>query len=149
MPQKILFVCLGNICRSPAAEAIVRAKAHAAGLTLTVDSCGTGPWHIGDPPFPPMQHAAAARGYGLADLRGRQLQLRDFVEFDLILAMDRANLVDLRHAQPPDSPARLELFLDGLADPDVPDPYYSGDFDGALDLIEEGATRLIGRLARP
>ncbi|PPB82216.1 protein-tyrosine phosphatase [Albidovulum inexpectatum] len=146
--QRILFVCLGNICRSPAAEAVVSAKARMAGLDLTVDSAGTGNWHVGKPPYGPMIAAAAARGYDLGGLRARQFAPADFERFDLIVAMDRQNLSDIEARRPGDArtPVRLMLFwLPGAGD-DVPDPYFTRDFDGALDLIERAADALVTAL---
>ncbi len=139
----VLFVCLGNICRSPAAEAVFRARAPA---DWTADSAGTGAWHVGKPPYGPMQTAARARGYDLSPLRARQLSDRDFHRFDLILGMDGENLADLRRAAPADAPAHLVPFLPGQ---DIPDPYYTGDFETALDLIEHGTSRLLADLPRP
>ncbi len=147
MSHRILFVCLGNICRSPSAEAVVRAKAEARGLALTLDSAGTGDWHVGSPPYGPMQVAARARGYEMSDLRARQVSPADFQRFDLILAMDGQNLADLRGLQ--SAGAELRLFTDfspqSGAD-HVPDPYYTRDFDGALDLIERCAEGLLDQL---
>ena len=141
-PSRILCVCLGNICRSPTAEVVLRAALPA----LEVDSAGTGGWHIGKPPYGPMQAAARARGYDLSPLRARQVSRADFDTFDLILAMDRDNLADLR-AMAPEGGARLALFLDPLGGDDVPDPYYTRDFDGALRLIEQAAKAWAARLA--
>ncbi|MGI9394945.1 MAG: low molecular weight protein-tyrosine-phosphatase [Boseongicola sp.] len=138
---RILFVCLGNICRSPTAEAVLRAIAP----KLDIDSAGTSNWNIGDPPYGPAIKAAANRGYDMSSLRARQVLPGDFNKFDLILAMDRANLSALEELQPETSSARLRLFLDyapqaGTAE--VPDPYYTRDFEGALDLIEQAAKSL-------
>ncbi|WP_306131123.1 low molecular weight protein-tyrosine-phosphatase [Roseivivax marinus] len=149
MTQRILFVCLGNICRSPSAEAVVRAKAEARGVDLHLDSAGTGDWHVGEPPYGPMQKAGAARGYDLAPLRARQAEREDFDRFDLILTMDAQNRADLEAIAPAEARARLEMFTDylpaGEAD-HVPDPYHTRDFDGALDLIERAADGLLDRL---
>lgn len=147
-PIRILFLCLGNICRSPAAEAVMRARAAAAGLSVALDSAGTGDWHVGEPPYGPMQAAARARGYDLSALRARQLAPADFTRFDYILAMDGQNLRDARAVAPAAAPsgpyARLEPFLaDGAA---VPDPYYTRDFEACLDIIEAGTEVLIARL---
>ena len=141
----ILTVCLGNICRSPAAEVVLRDMAAERGLGLTFDSCGLGPWHTGEPPYTPMIRAAEARGYDLAPLRARQLARTDFREFDLILAMDRTTLAEVRARAPGNQTAQLRLFLDTTPH-DVPDPYYTRDFTGAMDLIETGATRLLDRI---
>ncbi|PRY79581.1 protein-tyrosine phosphatase [Yoonia maritima] len=129
--MRVLFVCLGNICRSPAAEGVVRAMAP----HLTLDSAGTGGWHVGDPPYGPMQEAAGQRGYDLSPLRARQFTAEDFDAFDLIVAMDRQNRADIERLRPSgnDTPVRL------MAAQDVPDPYYTRDFDGCLDIIEDAA----------
>lgn len=152
----ILFVCLGNICRSPTAEAVFRARAARAGLLdrLRVDSCGTSDWHIGKAPDSRSIRAAATRGYDLAPLRARQLAAEDFTRFDLILAMDHANLTAIR-ARAPATAARAEcrLFLSFHPAPpgeEVPDPYY-GDEDGfhhVLDLVETASDGLIGHVGR-
>jgi protein-tyrosine phosphatase len=148
--MRVLFLCLGNICRSPAAEGVARAMAEAAGLEADFDSAGTGDWHAGAPPYGPMQAAAARRGYDLSALRARQLRAADFAGFDLILAMDRANLRDARAVRPDGARAEVRLFLEvaGTGGTDVPDPYYTRDFDGALDLIEAASRGLIAYLAQ-
>ena len=134
---RILCVCLGNICRSPSAEAVLRKLVPHA----QIDSAGTGGWHIGDAPYGPAAQAAQARGYDMAHMQARQVQVEDFERFDLILAMDRQNLSDLAAMAPADHRAELALYLGLLSDApkDVPDPYYTRDFDAALDLIERGA----------
>lgn len=137
--MRVLCVCLGNICRSPTAEAVLRKL---AGDRMSVDSAGTGSWHIGDPPHGPAIDAARARGYDLSSLRGRQFRAQDFEAFDLILAMDRQNLADIELLRPQGirTPVRLMLdFAPEVAASEVPDPYYTGDFDEALDLIEQAA----------
>ncbi|MCU9849801.1 low molecular weight phosphotyrosine protein phosphatase [Defluviimonas sp. WL0024] len=147
--HRILFVCLGNICRSPAAEAVFAARAAAAGLAVAVDSAGTGGWHVGNPPHPPMVAAALRRGYDLSGLRARQAVVGDFTAFDLILAMDGVNHAALEALRPRGNATPLALFLDGVAGSaprDMPDPYYTGDFDTVLDLVEAGADALIARL---
>ena len=149
MAHRILFVCLGNNCRSPSAEAVVRAKAELRGLALELDSAGTGAWHLGEPPYAPMQTAARARGYDLSVLRARQVSARDFGRFDLILAMDAQNLVDLRDIAPRSGGADIGLLTDyapAAGATDVPDPYYTRDFDGTLDLIELCADGLLNQL---
>ncbi|MEM9318989.1 MAG: low molecular weight protein-tyrosine-phosphatase [Pseudomonadota bacterium] len=133
--MRILCVCLGNICRSPTAEAVLAAYLPGA----EIESAGTGSWHLGDPPYPPAIEAAACRGYDLSALRARQVRASDFTAFDLILAMDAKNLANLRAMAPSDATANVELFLSHSGGGDVPDPYYTRDFDGALDLIEAGA----------
>jgi len=145
---RILFVCLGNICRSPTAEAVLRALAarEAPELTLEVDSAGTSGYHIGQPPDPRTRQAAARRGYNLSTLRARIVEPLDFERFDLILAMDRENLRALRSRAPSAAASeRLRLFLEFApqgAPQDVPDPYYGGPngFEEVLDLVE-AATR--------
>lgn len=147
--RAVLFVCLGNICRSPTAEAVFRARAPSH---LWADSAGTGGWHVGDPPHPPMQLAAAARGYDLQKLRARQLSPADFERFDLILAMDARNLDDIRAGQPKHTSARSALLLDFSPDTplaEVPDPYYTGDFDQTLDLVEMAVDGLLAYLEQP
>lgn len=149
--KRILFVCLGNICRSPAAEAVFARRAAEAGLNLVVDSAGTGNWHAGEPPYPPMIRAAAARGYDLTGLRARQVRPLDFGNFDLILAMDRSNLVALDRVRPRGNATAVALLLDGVPDvalTEVPDPYFTRDFDQTLDLIEAAADARLAVLGR-
>jgi len=146
-PRRILFVCLGNICRSPAAEAVTRALAGERNLTL--DSAGTGGWHVGKPPYPPMQEAGRARGYDLSALQARQFHAGDFGEFDLIVAMDADNLTGIERLRPARNAVPVVLFTDYAPETGaraVPDPYYTGDFEGALDLIEACARGLLARL---
>ena len=132
--KRLLFVCLGNICRSPAADGIARALAHHRGLDWQIDSAGTGGWHIGNPPDARMVDAAAARGIDLSPLRARQAAPTDFTHFDHVYAMDRSNFADLTTIRPISASASLDLFL---GDAEVPDPYYGGTdgFDNVLDLI--------------
>ncbi len=145
MSQRILFVCLGNICRSPAAEGVFRARArhHAA------DSAGTSDWHVGDAPYGPMQRAARARGLDLSDLRARQFKPADFEHFDLIIGMDSGNIAKIEALRPAGNTTPVRLLTDFApqAGADhVPDPYYTRDFDGALDLIEASVSGLISYL---
>jgi protein-tyrosine phosphatase len=146
---RLLFVCLGNICRSPTAEAVTRALAERRGLPLTLDSAGTGDWHVGAPPDARMRQAAARAGYDLEGLRARQVTLADFRRFDIIYAMDRQNLRDLEALHPGRGAAELRLFRahDPEGGPgraaDVPDPYLEGGFDGVVRLIERTAMRLL------
>jgi protein-tyrosine phosphatase len=145
MTTRILFVCLGNICRSPSAEGVSRALAPA----IVTDSAGTGNWHVGAPPYGPMQEAAEARGYDLSDLRARQITARDFARFDLIVAMDHRNLRNIETLRPAGNATPVRLFTDyaperGLRD--VPDPYTTRDFEGTLDLIEDCARGLASAL---
>ncbi|MBE9639893.1 low molecular weight protein-tyrosine-phosphatase [Salipiger mangrovisoli] len=149
MTYRILFVCLGNICRSPSAEGVLRAKAEQRGLPLEIDSAGTGDWHVGEPPYGPMQRAAKARGYDLSGLRARQVSPEDFHHFDLIVGMDGANMSNLLALRPDGSKAALALFTDyapEIGASEVPDPYYTRDFDGTLDLVELAAEGLLARL---
>ena len=130
MPTTLLFVCLGNICRSPLAEAAFRLEAERLGLDVLVDSAGTGGWHVGEPPDARARAAAARNGADISGLRARQVGPADFHRFDHILALDRENLSALRAMQPPDSRARLALLLDhvpGREGEAVADPYYGGD----------------------
>lgn len=139
----ILFVCLGNICRSPAAEGVMRGMAAAQGVEIALDSAGTGDWHVGRPPHPPMVAAARARGWDLSALRARQIAPADFHRFDLILGMDRANLAAIERLRPPGNTTPVRLFL---GDAELPDPYFDGSFEAALDLVEAGAARLLDQL---
>lgn len=141
MTTRILFVCLGNICRSPAAEGVARALM--PGFEL--DSAGTSDWHVGEPPYDPMRSAAQARGIDLGSLRARQFVPGDFHRFDLILAMDARNLEEIEALRPEGSDTLVRLFTDYAPETGadhVPDPYYTRDFDGALDLIEAAAQGL-------
>ena len=147
---RILFICMGNICRSPTAEAVVRGQAERAGLAsvIEVDSAGTHAYHEGEPPDPRARKVAAVRGYDLSRLRARRVNDQDFSRFDRILAMDRQNLEFLRRSCPMENLSRLGLFLDfadGLALNEVPDPYYGGieGFEKVLDLCEQGSRGLI------
>ncbi len=130
--RSVLFVCLGNICRSPLAEAALRRAAEAAGLTVEIDSAGTGEWHVGDPPDPRSVAVAARHGVDIAHYRARQVERADFLRFERIVALDPQNLRDLRRIAPADATARLSLLLDlvpGREGEGVRDPYY-GDDDG-------------------
>ncbi|MDU8929870.1 low molecular weight protein-tyrosine-phosphatase [Alisedimentitalea sp. MJ-SS2] len=140
--MKVLFVCLGNICRSPAAEGVFRAVVSDA---HKVDSAGTAGWHVGNPPYGPMQTAASARGVDLSSLRARQFSSADFDAFDLIIGMDAENISNIERLRPPGNQTELRLFTDYAPETQadhVPDPYYTRDFDGTLDLIETCAAGL-------
>ncbi|WP_370323140.1 low molecular weight protein-tyrosine-phosphatase [Pseudorhodobacter sp. E13] len=142
--KRVLMVCLGNICRSPAAEVVLRDMAAAAGVVLEVDSCGTSGWHARQAPYGPMIKAAAARGYELRTLRARKLLPSDFTRFDLIVALDASVLRDVEALRPAgnSTPAQLLPIPDG----NVPDPYYTRNFDQALGLIETGCRDLLESL---
>ncbi|WP_271880110.1 low molecular weight protein-tyrosine-phosphatase [Phaeobacter italicus] len=145
MAQRILFVCLGNICRSPAAEGVFRTLCP----EVETDSAGTAGYHVGSPPYGPMQAAAGARGINLSDLRARQFEPADFGRFDLIVAMDGDNLQDIEAQRPAGAETPVRLFTDfaaGSGADHVPDPYYTRDFDGCLDLIEAAAQGLANSL---
>ncbi|WP_309762140.1 low molecular weight protein-tyrosine-phosphatase [Pseudomonas oryzihabitans] len=150
--MRILFVCMGNICRSPTAEGILRHKLAAAGLAEAVelDSAGTGDWHRGKAPDSRAIQAAASRGYDISDLRARQVTVADFQRFDLILAMDHDNLAWLEPLRSAEG-AAPELFLarQGLAVDEVPDPYYGGaaGFERVLDLLESACDGLVAEVA--
>ena len=148
--QAVLFVCTGNICRSPTAEGVFRSLARKRGVLerLRVDSAGTHDYHVGEAPDPRSVEHAARRGYDLKPLRARQLAARDFTDFGWILAMDRGHLRLLNSVVPRESDARVQLFLEHSArwrGLDVPDPYYGGvhGFETVLDMVEEASERLL------
>jgi protein-tyrosine phosphatase len=150
---KILFVCLGNICRSPTAEAVFRAVAarEAPELMIEVDSAGTAGYHVGEPPDLRTRQAARRRGYDMSSLRARIVEPRDFEDFDFILAMDRENLKVLNHRAPVQARDRVRLFLEFAPDAataEVPDPYYGGPngFEEVLDLVEAATQGLLQHL---
>lgn len=149
----VLFVCLGNICRSPTAHGVFEQKVSEAGLSrsIQIDSAGTASWHTGKQPDGRSMAAASQRGYDLSHLRARQAVTNDFDQYDYILAMDAQNLSDLQGIQPSDYQGRLGLFLE-YADPaivgvisEVPDPYHGGDsgFEQVLDLVESASIGLL------
>ena len=147
----VLFVCLGNICRSPTAEAVFRAKATQAGLRLKIDSAGTHGYHIGKGPDPRSEQAGKARGYDFSGLACRRVDDDDFEKFDYILGMDAENVKNLKKRCPEELHARIHLFL-SFADSDfdeVPDPYYGGlkGFELVLDLIEAASDGLLKQLS--
>ncbi len=149
----VLFVCMGNICRSPTAEGIFRQRVDAAGLTPAVitESAGTHAYHIGAPPDRRSQVHAMRRGYDLSAQRARQVNAEDFERFDHVLAMDHDNLARLQAACPPQHRHKLGLFMQyarNSASEVVPDPYYggSGGFDLVLDYIEDAADGLLEQL---
>ena len=150
--RAVLFVCLGNICRSPLAEAAFRAEAARLGLQIDVDSAGTGGWHAGEPPDRRAQAVARRHGVDIGLFRARQITRADFLKFDHIVALDRVNLAALRTKQPADAVARLSLLLDhveGWEGQDVSDPYYGdlADFEITWADVSAGAAGLARRLA--
>ena len=152
---KVLFVCMGNICRSPTAEGVFRAQVAAAGLAphIQIDSAGTHDYHIGDAPDGRAQAAAAKRGYKLSRLRGRQVGPRDFIEFDYILAMDMENLSRLQDQCPSEHAHKLGLFLEyskNFLEREVPDPYYGGasGFEKVLDVAEDAGHGLLAHIQK-
>jgi protein-tyrosine phosphatase len=148
----VLFVCLGNICRSPLAEAAFRAEAERLGLDVEIDSAGTGDWHIGYPPDRRAAAVALRNGIDISNLRARQVTPEDFRWFDHIVALDAQNLADLKGLQPSDGKAELSLLLDhveGRQGQAVADPYYGEEehFDLAWNDVAEGAKGLARRIA--
>ena len=151
--KRILFVCMGNICRSPTAEGVMRRLADEGGgasFQIEIDSAGTHGYHIGSPPDSRAAAAAANRGYDLSPIRSRRVEESDFADFDLILAMDADNLAFLKAAAPPNCKAEIRLFLEfaehsAARRTEIPDPYFGGEggFDFVLDLIENAARGLI------
>jgi len=147
----ILFVCLGNICRSPLAEAALKAEAERIGLDVEVDSAGTGDWHLGYPPDPRAAAVAARYGIDISHRRARLVGPDDFRRFDMVVALDEKNLSNLRAMRPDDAKAELSLLLDhvpGRAGQPVADPYYgdASHFDETWRDVTEGARALAGRL---
>lgn len=148
----VLFVCLGNICRSPTAEAVFRHKAAEADLKVTIDSAGTHGYHIGSPPDKRSQAAGAARGYSFSGLKCRRVEHSDFEKFDYILAMDHSNLSNLQDMSDKQYHGKIQLMLEyaNSAYKEVPDPYYGGrkGFDLVLDLIEQASVGLVQHLKK-
>ena len=152
----VLFVCLGNICRSPTAHAVFQSMVDRQCLSdnIFVDSCGTGDWHIGRAPDPRSQQHALDRGYRMDNLRARLVKNSDFDQFDYILAMDNQNLADIKAMACQCFTGKMGLFLDFCCNPEysmyseVPDPYYGGDqgFSLVLDLIEDASTELLNQI---
>ena len=150
---KVLFVCTGNICRSPTAEGVFRHMVEERGLAdrIEADSVGIGSWHVGDPPDPRSTETALVRGVDIRDQRARKVRPYDFEEFDLLLAMDSGHHDAMSRACPPDLLARIRLFLEYAPDlgiRDVPDPYYgSGDgFTRVYDMIEAASKNLLDEI---
>ena len=150
---KVLFVCMGNICRSPTAEGVFRHVVEQAGLShiIEIDSAGTHAYHIGEPPDPRSTQTALQRGVDLSTQRARRAIAEDFEAFDFVLAMDRDNYANLSDICAPEHTDKLELFLDyakDLPESEVPDPYYGGGkgFDRVLDLIEAASAGLLAEI---
>ena len=155
MKIKVLFVCMGNICRSPTAEAVFRDYVERAGLSnaIQIDSAGTHDYHIGEAPDTRTQHAARQRGYDLSLLRGRQVEVADFSDFDYLLAMDEGNLAILQRLRPQEATSYLGLFLEFARhhrECEVPDPYYGGadGFERVLDMVEDAAEGFLQHLGK-
>jgi protein-tyrosine phosphatase len=155
MSYRVLLVCMGNICRSPTAEGVVRAyiKNNGLGDVVEVDSAGTHGYHVGEAPDSRTQRAAMVRGYNLSQLRARKVARQDLDYFDLILAMDKSNLDNLRRMSPPEMHDRIRLFMDyarNFDDDEVPDPYYGlgHGFDLVLDMVEDAAQGLVDDLKK-
>ena len=151
----VVFVCMGNICRSPTAEAVFRHYVESAGMSgeISIDSAGTHDYHVGDKPDARAQRAAQQRGYDMSTLRGRQVGEEDFRRFDYVLAMDMANLAILHGLTPLGSGTQPQLFLDYArhhSEREVPDPYYGGadGFERVLDMVEDAAQGLLEEIRR-
>jgi len=149
MQRKILFVCLGNICRSPTAEGVFRGLASQNDLDVIADSCGTGGYHVGEQPDTRAMFEASLRGFDLSRQRSRKLTLADFDAFDHILCMDNSNMQNTRALAPEGAKAEIELFLNYAPNQplkEVPDPYYEDNFSDVFDLIEQASMGLIQML---
>jgi protein-tyrosine phosphatase len=148
--MKVLFVCTGNICRSPTAEGVMALKAKQAGFEVEIDSAGTHAYHVGEGADPRSVAHAKKRGYDLGNIISRKFDFADYYEFDLIFAIDKSHLSHLRDACPHNAKAEVHLYLDyaGMGENDVPDPYYGGakGFDHVLDLIEQATDNIIKKL---
>ncbi len=150
-PTSILFVCLGNICRSPLAEGVFRAlvKERGVGESFSVDSCGTGSWHVGKPPHEGSREIAKENGVSLQGIRARQITLKDLKTFDVVVTMDRSNLDDVKNFKVPhDRLFCLREYDEKQDSLDVPDPYYTGDFQSVYDIIDRSCRALLDELLR-
>ena len=150
MSYRVLLVCMGNICRSPTAEGVLRhfIKINGLGDKVEVDSAGTHGYHVGEAPDQRTQRAASVRGYNLSQLRARKVARQDLDYFDLILAMDKSNLDNLQRMAMPEQQAKIKLFMDfarNFDDDEVPDPYYGlgHGFDLVLDMVEDASQGLV------
>jgi len=155
MSYRVLLVCMGNICRSPTAEGVLRqfVKINNLGDVIEVDSAGTHGYHVGEAPDSRTQRAAAMRGYNLSQLRARKVARQDLDYFDLILAMDKSNLDNLQRLATPEQQDRIKLFMDyakNFDDNEVPDPYYGlgHGFDLVLDMVEDASLGLIEEIKK-
>ncbi len=155
MNFRVLLVCMGNICRSPTAEAVLRQyiRNNRLGDRVEVDSAGTHGYHVGEAPDARTQRAAMARGYDMSQLRARKVARQDLDYFDLILAMDRTNLDNLQRMATPEQLNKIALFMDyarNFEDEEVPDPYYGlgYGFDLVLDMVEDAAQGVVESLAK-
>ncbi|WP_273980680.1 low molecular weight protein-tyrosine-phosphatase [Vibrio parahaemolyticus] len=148
--KRILVVCMGNICRSPTGEAVLRAKAKELGVDVNIDSAGTIGYHTGNTPDSRAMAAGKQRGYSFKGMRARQVSVQDFEDFDLVLAADKANLADLLDICPAEHRHKVSLFLShsNSSYDEIPDPYYGGDdgFELVLDLIEEASVTVLQKL---
>jgi protein-tyrosine phosphatase len=151
----VLFVCMGNICRSPTAQGVFEQLVQSEGLSehILIDSAGTHAYHVGNPPDKRSQAAAKSRGLDLSAQRARKVAVRDFGHFDYIMAMDHANLEDLQQVAPVEQHGRIHLFMQFASRwnvDEVPDPYYGGDsgFERVLDMAEDAAAGLLAHIRR-
>ncbi|HCE2188313.1 TPA: low molecular weight phosphotyrosine protein phosphatase [Vibrio parahaemolyticus] len=148
--KRILVVCMGNICRSPTGEAVLRAKAKELGVDVDIESAGTIGYHTGNTPDSRAMAAGKQRGYSFKGMRARQVSVQDFEDFDLVLAADKANLADLLDICPAEHRHKVSLFLShsNSSYDEIPDPYYGGDdgFELVLDLIEEASVAVLQKL---
>ncbi|MFV1980480.1 MAG: low molecular weight protein-tyrosine-phosphatase [Rhodothermia bacterium] len=156
MPLRILFVCLGNICRSPLAEGVFRKHVAEAGLggDVEADSAGTGAWHVGEPPDRRMRQTASRHGVYLDDIRARKFDRVDLDRFDLIIAMDRSNLQDILGMASPQQRSKVKLFRSydesGGGQGDVPDPYYGGPdgFEHVFEIVERTSRNILSSVSK-